>query len=130
MIKRVVANQLHSGFRPQWGTEAILVVLQDDLFRRLTGQMHPVGTPRSLRGFNTIDPSILSEVGTGGLTLSWLQSFLEDYVQRVQIREEVSAPWILQYGVPQGLALSPMLYNVHLKPLGEVIWRFGVRYHQ
>lgn len=26
--------------------------------------------------------------------------------------------------------LSPMLFNIYLKPLGEVIWGFGVRCHQ
>ena len=36
----------------------------------------------------------------------------------------------LACGVPQGSVLSPMLLNIYMKPLGEVIRSCGVRCHQ
>ena len=65
--------------------------------------------------FDTIDHGILGEA------LAWLRSFLEDHPQRVQLRESVSAPWSLNCGVPQGSIISPMLFNIYMRPLGGVI---------
>ena len=107
----MVANQLQSyleeqdcldlfqsGFRPCLGTEITLVKLQDDLLRQGDGQMHPVGTVLLdfSVAFDTIDYCILldrlSEVGIGGLALSWLISFFKNCVERVQLGEEMLAP--------------------------------------
>ena len=84
--------------------------------------------------FDTIDHSILlrrlSKLGIGGLALAWLQSFLEDHPQRVKLGENVSASWTLYCGVPQGLIISPMLFNIYMRPLGGVIWVCGALCHQ
>ena len=69
-------------------------------------------------------------MGLGGLALSWLWSFLKDYVQRVQLVHDLLAPWTLNCGVPQGSSISPMLFSIYVKPLEEGIRRSGVRYHQ
>ena len=75
--------------------------------------------------FNTIDIR-LAGLGVEGTALWWFHSFLADRVQRVVLGDICSVPWSLCHGVPQGSILSPMLFNIYMKQLGEVI-RFGLR---
>ena len=39
-------------------------------------------------------------------------------------------PWPLDCSVPQGSALSPILFNIYMKLLREVVWSSGVGCHQ
>ena len=107
-------DSFQSGFRPHHGTETALVALMDDLLREADrGKMSLLVLFDISAAFNTIDHSILlgrlSELRIGGLALAWLRSFLGDRPQRVKLGENVSAPWSLNCGVPQGSIISPVL---------------------
>ncbi|XP_078241329.1 uncharacterized protein LOC140704108 [Pogona vitticeps] len=84
--------------------------------------------------FNNINHGVLldrlAELRVGGNTLRWFHSFMADCVQEVVLGDSCSGPWCLCHGVPQGLILSPMLFNTYMKPLGEVIRRFVLRSQQ
>uniref|UniRef100_A0A803SZI2 ribonuclease H n=1 Tax=Anolis carolinensis TaxID=28377 RepID=A0A803SZI2_ANOCA len=122
------------GFRPGFSTKTALVALVDDLRRELDrGSVTLLVLLDISVAFDIIDHGILlgrlSGMGLGGIVLQWLQSFLEGRSQMVKLGDTCSDPWPLSCGVPQGSILSPMLFNIYMKSLGEVIRSFGVRCH-
>ncbi|KAF7251784.1 Retrovirus-related Pol polyprotein from type-1 retrotransposable element R2, partial [Varanus komodoensis] len=124
-----------SGFRPGYGTEFALVTLYDDLCReRHRGSASLLVLLDLSTAFDTINCGILLDrlVGleVGGTARQWFRSYLDGQFQKVVLGDFGSAPWQLCRGVPQGSFLSPLLFNIYMKPLGEVIRRFGLQNHQ
>uniref|UniRef100_A0A803TXA5 Reverse transcriptase domain-containing protein n=1 Tax=Anolis carolinensis TaxID=28377 RepID=A0A803TXA5_ANOCA len=116
------------------GTGTALVALVDDLRRELDrGSVSLLVLLDLSAAFDTINHGILlgclAGMGLGGTILQWLRSFLEGRSQMVSLGDTCSAPQPLTCGVPQGSVLSPMLINIYMKLLGEIIQSFGVRCH-
>ncbi len=74
--------------------------------------------------FDTIDHNILLNrlenfVGISGSALAWFKSYLSDRNQFVAVNEEVSYRSQVQYGVPQGSVLGPLLFHAVYVTLGK-----------
>ncbi len=84
--------------------------------------------------FDTIDHNILlnrleNSVGISGSVLVWFTLYSSDRHQFVAVTEEVSYRSQVQYGVPQGSVLGPLLFTLYMLPLGDIIRRHGVSFH-
>ncbi len=84
--------------------------------------------------FDTIDHNILMNrlenyVGISGSVLAWFKSYLSDRNQFIALNEEVSYQSRMQYGVPQGSVLGPLLFTLYMLPLGDIIRDHGVSFH-
>jgi hypothetical protein len=84
--------------------------------------------------FDTIDHKVLMKrlkmrYGIQDRALQWVQSYLSQRVQRVLIEGIASDDKPLEFGVPQGSVLGPVLFTLYTAPLGDVIASHGVNYH-
>ncbi len=84
--------------------------------------------------FDTIEHNILLNrlehfVGISGSTLAWFKSYLSDPHQFVAVNEEVSYRSQVQYAVPQGSVLGPLLFMLYMLPLGYIIKKHGVSFY-
>ncbi len=84
--------------------------------------------------FDTIDHNILLNrlenfVGISGSALALFKSYLSDPHQFVAVNAEVSYWSQVQYGVPQGSVLGPLLFMLYMLPLGNIIRKQGVSFH-
>ncbi len=71
---------------------------------------------------NTFFNRLQNYVGISGIALAWFKSYLSDCHQFVAVtyRSQV------QYGVPQGSVLGPLLFTL---PLGDIIRKHRVSFH-
>ncbi|KAF7241457.1 hypothetical protein EYD10_11979, partial [Varanus komodoensis] len=135
ILEKAKQERNESGFRPGYGTGSALVALYDDLCReRDRGSASLLVLLDLSAAFDTIDHGILLDrlvgLGVGGTAWQWFRSYLNGRFQKVVLGDCGSAPWQLCHGVLQGSILSPLLFNIYMKLLGEVIRRCGLRNHQ
>ena len=68
--------------------------------------------------------------GISSTALNLLSSFLSDRFQTVKTPASKSNPVLLEYGVPQGNVLGPLLYSLYTTPLHSIISKYpGLRCH-
>ena len=84
---------------------------------------------------HTIDRKILihrlrSKFDIKGKALAWLQSYLTDRSQLVQIDGSTSSVHPLRIDVPQGSVLVPLLYLLYTASLGDDLRRWhDMKFH-
>ena len=85
--------------------------------------------------FDTLDRPILLQrleatFGISDTVLRWFESYLEVREQSVMVDKVLSSPSPLQFGVPQGSVLGPILFTLYYKPLSNVICDHESDYHK
>ena len=147
LLERVVAKQLHSylhrhtlydkmqsAYRQGHSTETALLRVKNDLLLALDERKDVALIMLDLSAaFDTIDHTILLDrlqysFGIKDTVLSWFASYITSRSQSVAINSHSSRPRLLEYGVPQGSVLGPVLFSLYMSPLSQIMIDHGVRY--
>ena len=138
LLKHLEANNLlepfQSAYRQGHSTEtALLRVVNDLLLAADSGKVSFLSLLDLSAAFDTLDHSVLldriSSYGCNGTVKKWFSSYLSGRSQSVVIGDKTSNPSVLEYGVPQGSVLGPVLFTLYTTPLSKIIKDIGSSYH-
>ena len=84
--------------------------------------------------FDTVQHSTLlsrlqSCYGITGQAIPWMESYLCNRKQSVAVNYSISSSRELQFDVPQGSVLGPVLFSLYTSPLTDIIRSHGLKYH-
>ena len=112
--KSKVVRQRFYEFKSVDNKQCVVLLLLD--YRQLSG--------------DTVDHEILLHRLGSKFALAWLQSYLTDPSQLVQIDGSTSSDHPLRFGVPQESVLGPLLYLLYTASLGDDLRRWhDMKFH-
>ena len=114
-------NQLlpsfQSAYRQYHSTETALLKVTNDILMTIDSRRDAILILLDLSAaFDTLDHNILikrlnSYFGFSGSVLQWFSSYIKDRGQSVVIGDVISSPQKLDYGIPQGSIVGPLLLH-------------------
>ncbi len=134
LIKNKLMDTFQSAYRKFHSTETALLRVQNDILMGMDkGKVAILLLLDMSAAFDTIDHDILLQrlsdrCGIQGTVLKWFRSYLSNRTQTVQIGNKQSQPKQLNYGVPQGSVLGPLLFTIYTLPLGDIIKQNNTNY--
>jgi len=136
LSKNNLMSPVQSAYRAKHSIETALLKVHNDILCAVDRSCGVILVLLDLSAaFDTIDHNVLirrlsEENGIKGAVLQWIISYFESRYQSVSIKDVVSNPSALCYGVPQGSVLGPEIFSIYTTPIPEIANSHSVQVHQ
>ena len=128
--KHMCTNNLYPPYQPSYrryfSTGTSLLRVKKDILLNMNKQHLTLLILLDLSSaFDTVDHDILlkrlsSKFAVSGTVIEWLRSYLDERCQRILINTTQSSSFKLNFGVPQGSCLGPLLFTVYVSKLPTI----------
>ncbi len=135
LLHHKLHDPFQSAYRENHSTETGLLRVQNDILQANDVGLAALQIMLDLSAaFDTIDHTVLLQrlehrFGVKDQALQWFRSYLSGRKQCVSIDGQRSSWKNLEFGVPQGSVLGPLLFNCYTAPLGDIIEKHGLKRH-
>src|SRR6218665_1594054 len=126
---------MQSGFRAHHSTETALLSLLSDIYTAMDkSHVTLLALFDASSAFDVLDHAILLQrletcFGLSGSPLNWFRSYLSDRSQMV-ILGDTRSSWVpVQFGVPQGSVLGPLLYILLTADISHLFAKYSASVH-
>ena len=126
---------VQSAYRSGHSTETAVLKVASDIWGGMDrGKVTLLRLLDLSAAFDTVDHDILLNrlnlsYGIGGNVIKWLESFVRGRTQTVAFNDKQAQMTYLEYGVPQGSVLGPLLFVLYTADICDIAKSHGVGNH-